>query len=274
MDKFQRLFRSKILILVFFSISRAIAQGNDTGTQELAKTAQNPVADIVTLPLQNNIAFGLGPNDRVQYVLNIQPVYPINMTPNINLITRWILPIIYQPDIPSDEGGEFGLGDLNPSFFFSPVSDEELVWGVGVTLTIPTATDAKLGTGKWSIGPTGVIVLSMQQWLLGLLINNIWSYAGNDDRADVNQFLVQPFINYNIPNGSGLYLTSSPIITANWEGKKGNKWTVPLGAGIGWLLKTAWVPVNISAAAFGFVEKPQGGPEWLLRLQIQFLFPR
>ena len=240
--------------------------------EELAKQTQNPLADLISVPFQNNIGFNLGPHDRTQNVLNIQPIIPFNLTDNWNLITRTIVPVIYQPDVLSNSGGEFGLGDINMTLFLSPSKPGKLIWGLGPIVSFPTATDKTLGTDKWSAGPSVVLLTTTGDWVIGVLANNVWSFAGDDDRDDVNQLLLQYFINYNFQGG--WYLSSAPINTANWKADDGNRWTIPIGGGGGKVFKLGKRPLNVSTQAFYDVEHPDFGPEWTLRLQLQFLFPK
>ena len=199
----------------------------DEEDTELAKKTQNPVADLISVPLQNNFNFGTGSREKMIYVLNIQPVIPFHLTEDWNLITRIITPVINQPSLLPGVDGSTGLGDINPSFFFSPTKPGELIWGVGPTMTLPTASDRLLGSGKWSAGPAGVVLTMQGPWVFGALMHNQWSFAGWGDKA-VNAMLLQPFLNYNLPDG--WYLTSSPIITANWKADRaGDVWTAPLG---------------------------------------------
>jgi hypothetical protein len=250
------------------------AHAADEDATELAKKTQNPVADLISVPFQSNFNFNTGEKDATVYVLNVQPVIPIKLTPEWNLITRTIMPIINQPSLfpgpNSISGSAWGLGDINPSFFLSPAKPGALIWGVGPTFTLPTATDSKLGSGKLSLGPTAVALTMQGPWVLGALINNQWSVAGWGDK-DMNQMLLQPFVNYNI--GDGWYLTSSPIITANWEADSGNKWTVPVGGGVGKLFKLGKLPINTQLSAYYNAEKPKFAADWQLRFQVQFLLP-
>jgi hypothetical protein len=241
------------------------------------------VADLISLPFQNNFNFGVGSRERTVYVLNVQPVIPFHLTEEWNLITRWVTPIINQPSLFPGMSSATGLGDINPSFFFSPAKAGDFIWGVGPTFTLPTASDRLLGSGKWSMGPTGVVLKIAGPWVLGALINNQWSVGGWGDR-NVNAMLLQPFLNYNLP--AGWYLSSAPIITANWQADKaGSVWTVPVGGGIGKLFRLgqilplegsplAKLPINTQLQAFANVAKPEFGADWQLRIQIQFLFPR
>jgi hypothetical protein len=267
----------------------AIAQ-EQSSTEDLAKKTQNPVADLISVPLQSNFNFGAGfHHNNMIYVLNIQPVIPIKLSEEWNLITRTIMPVISQPSLFPSFGGTVsgttgsGLGDFNPTFFLSPAKPGELIWGLGPTFTLPTATDRDLGAGKWSMGPAGVLLTMQGHWVYGALLNNQWSVGGWGDKP-VNAFLMQPFVNYNLPDG--WYLTSGPIVTANWKADKaGDVWTVPLGGGFGKLFRLgsilpveghpiAKLPINMQLAAYGNVAKPEFGPAWQLRFQIQFLFPK
>jgi hypothetical protein len=239
---------------------------------ELAKKTQNPVSDLISVPFQSNFNFGVGPDDDLLYILNIQPVMPFRLTEDWNLITRTILPLIYQPELAPGVGETFGLGDLQTSLFFSPAKPSEIIWGIGPVLQFPTATDDVLGTGKWGIGATAVGLTIQGPWVVGALINNLWSFAGEGSRDDVNQMLIQPFPNYNFPGG--WFLTSSPIITADWEADSDDRWTVPIGGGVGKIHRIGRLPVNLQLAGFYNVERPENGPDWTLRFQIALLFPK
>ena len=196
---------------------------------------------------------------------------PIHITDDWNVITRTILPIINQPSLFPGMSSATGLGDINPTFFLSPAKPGELIWGLGPTFTLPTATDSLLGNGKFSMGPAAVVLTIQGHWLFGALMNNQWSVAGWGQK-NVNAFLLQPFVNYNLPDG--WYLTSVPIMTANWKADKaGDVWTVPLGGGVGKLFKIDKQPIDTQLQAFGNVAKPQFGADWQLRFQIKLLFP-
>jgi len=242
---------------------------------ELAKKTQNPVADLISVPFQSNFNFNTGTKNATVYVLNVQPVIPFKLTEDWNLITRTIMPIINQPSLfPGPErisGSAFGLGDINPTFFLSPAKPGAVIWGVGPTFTFPTATDSKLGSREYSMGPAAVALTIQGPWVLGALANQQWSFAGWGDQS-VSAMLIQPFVNYNLPHG--WYFTTAPIITANWEADSGNQWTVPVGGGVGKLFKLGKLPVNTQLQAFSNVEKPRFAADWQLRFQIQFLFPK
>ena len=250
----------------------ADAESEEAKTAALAKAAQNPIADLISFPIQNNTAFGIGPYQRAQNELLIEPVIPLHITKDWNLITRTIWPQIVQPDSTQPTQGWTGFGDLNPSFFFSPSAPHKLTWGAGPTFVLPWATAEQLGQGKFSMGP-GVVALTMPgHWVIGTLVNNIFSVEGPHERANVNQMLLQYFINYNFKHG--WYVTSAPIITANWEATKGNVWTVPFGGGVGRIMKIGNQPVNIQAEFFGNAKHPTGDSPWGMRLQIALLFPK
>ncbi|NQT82616.1 neuromedin U [bacterium] len=237
---------------------------------DLAKASQNPVSDLISLPFQNNTNFDVGPFDRTQNILNIQPVYPFNVG-KWNLINRTIAPLIYQPIGENDD--EFGLGDINHTTFLSPAAPGKVIWGAGPVLSFPTATDDVLGTEKWSAGPSVVALTMPGRWVLGGLVSNLWSFAGDSDRAHVNQMLLQHFVNYNFDKG--WYLTSAPILTANWKVDSDNRWTVPFGIGVGKIFRIGKQPINRSLQFYYNVEKPDTtGADWAFRFQVQFLFPK
>ncbi len=242
-------------------------------TSDLAKAAQNPIADMISVPFQNNFNFRVGPHDQLQNILNIQPVIPVTLNQDWNLITRWITPVISQPPLTVTGEREFGLGDINPSFFFSPKQPTHgIIWGIGPTFVFPTGTQKTLTAGKYSIGPTFVALMIEGPWVLGVLVNNVWSFAGKSSRGPVNAMTLQPFVNYNFPDG--WYVTSSPIITADWETGHGDRWTVPIGGGFGRVFKIGRQPVNAQLAAYYNVVRPNDGADWQLRAQVQFLFPK
>jgi hypothetical protein len=239
----------------------------------LRKAAQNPIASLISVPVQNNNNFGIGPDGRQQDVLNIQPVIPLRVSENWNLISRIITPIIFQPTIsqPFNQGA-YGFGDLNPSFFLSPSKAHKIIWGVGTAIVLPTATNRILGQGKWSMGPSIVVLMQPAKWTLGALVNNVTSFTGQSSRADVNQMLFQYFINYNLKHG--YYITWQPTITANWEATNGGRWVVPFGGGVGWIMRLGFLPVILTLQFYGNAVHPLGASPWGMRLQIAFLFPK
>ncbi len=238
---------------------------------ELAKAAQNPVADMISFPFQNNFNFGLGPSDRTQYLLNIQPVIPFRVSGKWNLVTRTIIPVLYQPDVSSDQGSTGGVGDIQATFFLSPAEPGKLIWGAGPVFQLPSGTHPLLTQGKWGLGPSFVALTMHGPWVIGGLVNNVWSVGGQAARPDVNQFLFQYFINYNMKEG--WYLAMSPILTANWEAPEGEKWTVPFGGGFGKIFRLGKLPVNGNATFYYNAVRPTDGADWSLRLQLALLLP-
>jgi len=242
---------------------------------DLAKATQNPVASLISVPIQNITDFNIGPFDRDRNaIVQVQPVVPISLGENWNLITRTIGALVYQPDITMSRQGTFGLNDINPSFFLSPAQPGKLIWGAGPTFLLPTASDDFLGTGKLSIGPAIVALIQPGKWTIGVLVNNLWSVAGPRGRPDVNAMTLQYFVNYNLKKG--YYLTFQPIITANWNAPSGNVWLVPVGGGMGRIMRLGFQPVNVSVQAYGNAKRPDTfpSPTWQLKFQIAFLYPK
>jgi len=164
---------------------------------DLARDLSNPVAALISVPLQFNYDRGTGPSeDGRRYVLNIQPVVPFSITCEWNLISRTIMPVIAQKDAVPGGGSQSGLGDIVQSLFLSPAKPtaDGLIYGVGPAFLLPTATDSRLGTEQWAVGPTGVVLRQEGPWTVGVLANHLWSVAGDSDRASVNATFVQPFI--------------------------------------------------------------------------------
>lgn len=262
-------------------IEKDKADAQDEAEQDpnaLRKAAQNPVASLISVPFQNNTSFALGPdNDRVQNVLVIQPVIPVRLTPKVNMIMRFVTPIVYQPNFivpqtPETKTGWFGLGDINPSFFFSPTKVNKVIWGIGPTFVVPTATSRFLGQGKLQVGPTFVWLIQPKKWTFGSLFNNTWSVAGKSNRPSTNQGIFQYFINYNLKKG--YFLTWSPTITFNWKEKGAGRWTVPFGGGVGRIMLLGKQPVNISVQAFANPVRPPNSSPFTLRFSFALLYPK
>ena len=238
-------------------------------TTELAKKTQNPVADLISVPFQLNSGIDTGVRNNTKHTLNLQPVMPQKLNEDWNLIHRPVLPIIHQPAF-GPRGSTTGVGNLNYQAFFSPAEPDGMIWGVGPSIIVPTSRDDRLGKDEWAIGP-GVVGLKMDgPWVYGSLVSQTW---GVDRDADVDFLLVQPFINYNFDDG--WYLSSSPIITCNWDAdKSGDKWTVPVGGGGGRTFLWGKQPINVSAQVFRNVARPHNGPQWETRLQVSLLYPK
>jgi hypothetical protein len=244
---------------------------------ELRKESQNPVASLISVPIQNNNNGGINPGNRTQDVLNLQPVIPLKVNDNWNLIIRWITPIIYQPlpaPAPFPQIGVSGMGDMQPTFLLSPRKPHKLIWGAGPIIQMPTATSRYLGQGKLALGPNVVALTMPGHFVLGVLVNNIWSVAGGGSRRDINQMLLQYFVNYNMKKG--WFLTTQPILTANWNtpAPSGSVWTVPFGGGVGRIMKLGFQPVSINVQAYGNAVHVPGASSWTVRAQFSLLFPK
>jgi hypothetical protein len=259
------------------------AQPAATDTAALAKETQNPVASLISVPLQNNSNFGIGPYNRTGDIFNIQPVIPMKLGDKVMLITRVIQPLVWQPYPSQPTGGQAGIGDMNPTFFLSPAHSGKLIYGVGPAFILPTATSTQTGQGKFSLGPSVVALVQPGHWTVGVLINNLFSVAGSSHRPDVNQMLLQYFINYNLKKG--YYLTSGPSVTANWnatgstddatgDNVPGGTWTVPFGGGIGQIRRLGFQPINWTLQFYGNVVHPPGASTWSFKFQIALLYPQ
>jgi hypothetical protein len=246
--------------------------------QDLAKKLQNPFADMITFPLQNIMSLGLDTNDGSGPgcpqahcrgdVLNLQPVVPLHLTRNWNLLARPILPLSHT-NVPDSE---FGLGDLNFEPFLSPSKPASVVWGVGPILGFPTATGPNLGTGKWTAGPSLAVFVLRSPWAISLMLNQQWSYAGDSSRERVSLLQIQPTVSYIL--GHGFFLTSGPLISADWTKPSGQRWLVPLGAGVGKIVSIGKQKFNLQLEGYANPVRPDNGPEGLILLTVTFLFPR
>jgi hypothetical protein len=245
----------------------------EADAKDLAKAVQNPVADLISVPFQNNTTYNVGPNDRAANTLNIQPVIPLHLSENWLLVSRIIVPISYQPFLDSTTGGTSGVGDANPTFFLAPANTKTFMWGVGPAFLLPTATQTTLGTGKWSVGPSAVGLMQTKHWTVGALANQLWSFAGPDDRSAVSVMTIQYFVNYNLAHA--WYLSSSPILTFNWKASDGNEWVVPFGGGIGKIFKLGKLPLNGQLQGYYNLHADNATEigNWQLRMQVAFLFP-
>ena len=262
---------------------QAVTETDKAALERVRKASQNPIANMISVPLQENWNFGIGPANRTQNIFNIQPVIPISLGAHWNLITRWVTPVIAQPyaiPIPQPSGPPvphqttaYGFGDMQPQFYFSPKTNSKVTWGVGPILQVPTGTNTYLlSQGKLCVGPTFVALAQPGRWTVGVLANNIWSVAGHTNRLDVNQFLIQPFVNFNLKHA--WYLSFSPIMTANWEMTNGGRWVVPLGGGPGRVWRFGNQAVNVQTFFYGNVVHPPGGPTWTFKLAFTLLFPK
>lgn len=264
--------QNKLLLGVILLSTLSCQALAEQSVDDLRAAAQNPVASMISVPFQNNTDFNIGPNDKTKNTMNIQPVIPFEFNDDWNLITRTILPVVSQPGLFPGQDRTNGLGDTSFSAFLAPKAPGKIIWGAGPMFLLPTATDDMLGADKWGLGISGVALTRINQWTIGALVSNIWSVAGSGDN-DINLFTLQYFANYNLDDG--WYLVTAPINTANWEANSDNKWTVPLGGGVGRVFKVAKMPLNAQLSAYYNVVTPDNfGPEYQIRAQIQFMFPK
>jgi len=243
------------------------------GDAGLAQALTNPVAELVTIPIQMNFDQDVGTaDDGTKIQTNVQPVIPFDIDENWNLITRTIVPVIYQHDVFPGAGSQFGLGDINMSLFFSPkqLTAAGLNWGVGPVFLVPTATDSLLGGKKWAAGPGAVGLVLRGPWTVGLLANHIWSFAGDDDRPDINNTFMQPFIAYTWPSAWTFSVQSET--SYNWQNEQ---WSVPVNAALSKLVRFGKLPVSLQGGLGYWAESPDNGPEGLrFRLQANLVLPR
>lgn len=238
---------------------------------DLAKKLSNPIADLVSVPLQFNWEQGVGPNNGTRFILNVQPVVPFTLSKNLNLIARVIVPLVSQPALTEGGAATFGVSDLLASFFLSPSNSGGLTWGVGPVFSLPSTAEPTLGTGKWSTGLTFVALKQTGGWTVGALWNQIWSVAGADDRADVSQMFLQPFVAYTTPTLWTITLQSES--TVNWEAEE-DQWTVPVNLIFSKLLSFGPLPASYFIGAGVFPVAPETGPDWKLRSGMTILLPR
>ncbi len=268
---------------------------------ELAKKSQNPISSMISLPFENNANFNSGPDNKVMNVLNVKPVYPVKLSSDWNLINRAIVPIISQPGadasptgpkivhdtpyqhlvIPGHDGTSTdrknGIGDTTYQGFFSPVKpikmgETNVTWGIGPQIQIPTHSNDRLGTDRWAAGPAFVALGINKHWVYGALVSQIWDITDNKSDDDISMMTLQPFANYNF--GGGWYAVSAPVMSANWEAKGSDQWTIPLGGGVGRVVHIGKQAINFRAAVYGNVTKPEDGSDYNVQLSATFLFPK
>jgi hypothetical protein len=260
-------------VLLGLALCAAAVARAEMSAEELAKLAQNPVGNLISVPFQNNTNFNVGPQDGTQNILNIQPVIPVSINKDWNIITRTIVPVVSMPALSPLGERENGLGDIQFTAFLSPAVPGQWIWGAGLVTQLPTNTHG-LGNDNWGLGPTAVLlhIEKGSPWVYGALVNNVWSLSGDKAGGSYNNGLIQPFVNYNFP--AGFYLTTSPVATVDWHAASGQKWTVPLGGGIGKIFHLGKLPVNAQLSAYYNVVRPDDAANWQLRLQVQFMFPK
>jgi hypothetical protein len=263
-------------MLILFAVFAAPAGAQQTTStrtaesmtpQELAKTFHNPFEDFVKVQVQPTTGFSIGPHHNAGESLNIQPLIPFSLNARWDLMVRPSLSVTYSPS-PHEQ---FGLGDMQSSFFLTPHDANVWIWGVGPIFQLPTATSDALGTGRWSAGPTAALVYSKGPWFSGVLTYQLMSFGGNRARGSVNQTYVEPQVSYNFE--SGWYVDSDPAMTFDWTADAANGWTIPVGADVGDAFNVGADGLSIQLGAYDLAERPSGAPQWIIRVQLTMLFP-
>ena len=251
-------------------ISATSAHAQSKASQDLAKSLSNPVASLISVPLQYNYDEGFGPNGNgSRTTVNVQPVVPISIGKNWNLISRTIVPFITQDDVIPGTS-QSGIGDIVQSFFFSPKlpTSNGLIWGAGPVLLLPTATSSALGADQFAAGPTGVVLRQSGPWTYGALGNHLWDVGGGS--TEINATFIQPFLTYTTPDAWTFSLNSES--TYDWEA---DQWSVPINFTVTKLVTIAGQPVSVGGGVKYWAESPTGAADdWAARLIVTFLFPK
>jgi hypothetical protein len=257
-----------IALLSAATLGRGEEAGGDSEA-ELAKKLQNPVANLISVPIQSNWDFNMGRTNAMRYLVNVQPVIPLSLTEDWNLITRTIVPIVHQEALVDPGEDLDGMGDVLQSLFLSP-KDPVHGWivGAGPVFNYPTATENALGSQKWGAGPTAVVLQQRSGWTYGMLTNQVWSFAGSSHRTNVSSTFLQPFLSYTTATHTTFLLNTES--TYDW---RASQWTVPLNPTVSQVLKIGSLPLTLGVGGRYYAEKPSGGPDWGLRFIVTLLLP-
>jgi len=263
-----KFFLSVVCFLIGISAFAQEEPKAGASAQELADKLANPVASLISVPLQNNLTYGIGPYNGIKYQINIQPVIPFKLSENLNLITRYILPVVDQQDVIAENSHEFGLSDATVTAFFAPKT-KGIILGVGPAFLVPTATEKFLETEKFGVGPSVLVMHQGKGLSIGFIANQIWSVAGNENRADFNQFYTQIFLTHSYKSGASLGITSE--ITQNWEG---NTTLITLSPNVGAITKLGGQTMQFAVMPLiPIVGHSDIRPDWGLRAVVAFVFP-
>lgn len=257
-------------VFLTMAIHAYAQESGGASADELAKQLSNPVAALISVPIQLNYDSGYD-NGGEQWKMNLQPVVPVSISESMNLISRTILPVVEQHDVVNADS-QSGIGDITQSLFFSPKKPTASGWiiGIGPAFLLPTASDDLLGTGKWAVGPTGVFLKQTDSgWTYGALVNHLWSVAGDDDRADISATFLQPFLAKSL--GKGQTLSFNFESTYDWESEQ---WTVPFNVMYSKVTRMGGQMVSFAGGARAYLDAPDNGPDWGLRFVVTLLYPR
>jgi hypothetical protein len=238
-----------------------------TTNQALAISVHNPFEEFVKVPIQSTTGFDLGPHHKAGDALNIEPLLPFSLNADWDLIARPSLTVAYSPT-PHEQ---FGLEDLETSFFLTPAKNSTWIWGLGPIFDFPTASSSELGSGRWAAGPTAALAYSEGPWSNYILAYQLMSFAGNRERGSVNQTYIEPEVSYNFE--SGWYVACDPAITYDWTADAANGWTLPMGADVGKAFTIGSHSLSLQGGAYDLMKRPDGAPQWIIRVEMTFLFP-
>jgi len=234
---------------------------------DLAKAVHNPFEDFVKLPIEAITGFNVGTNHSAGQALNVEPLIPIKLGSKLDLMVRPNATLVY---LPSPDA-QFGLSDTQVGFYLTPRSESEWIFGAGPLFQFPTASSTNLGSGNWCAGPTGAVVYTKGNWFDAVQADQLMSFAGSKHRGSVNQTYIEPEVSYNLD--SGWYGQIDPPITYDWTAEKRNAWTLPVGADFGDVFTWGTQQMSLQIGSYDFVKHPQGGPGWIIRVQMTLLFP-
>ncbi|MGI4879260.1 MAG: transporter [Janthinobacterium lividum] len=246
---------------------------HDAESVKLAKQLSNPVSSLISVPFEGNWDTGAGADGKGDiYTLKIQPVIPFRLTPDLNLISRTIVPVITETDVARPHHSQTGLGDTTQSLFLSPEKPlfGWLIVGAGPVMLVPTGTDASLSSRKWAAGPTAVALTQMHGWIMGILVNQLWSFAGNPDRDSVNALYMQPFITFTTKKATTFGINTETL--CNWRVAT-DRCSVPINLTVGQLVHVGKQPISFTVGGRYYAERSEDSPKWGLRFVTTFLFP-